>query len=388
MKINIILVLITLTALVLAGCQIAQPGQNITGGAITPINIEINETAPITEQTGEAITPAEGVVIQATEGDLVRLKPEAYDPDGDKIIFYFTEPFDKQGRWQTSIGDAGKYVVTVTASDGKSNTTEEVIVIIQKANKPPVIECPEEVVVKEGELINLNCNIYDPEGESVVVEYSGFMKSPTYQTKYGDAGDYTVQITARDKEKESTGTVKIKIIKVNRAPEITGVEDTITATETDVVTLNPKVTDPDGDKVTVTYSEPFDKNGVWKTKIGDAGTYKASIIATDGKSTAKKDITVVIVLKNTPPVLKKINDITVYEGDTIDIPIDATDRDGDLLNVTVKGWMNSPTYTTTYDDAGNYTVTVVVTDGVYTVQQTFNVIVLENNRPPIFSIPA
>jgi len=388
MRGSTILVLITLAALLIASCQIIGPGQNMTGnGTQAPIVIEIGDKTPTGGVIGEPVTPTEGIVIQATEGDLIQLKPEAVDPDGDKISYYFSKPLDDKGKWQTKEGDAGKYPITVIASDGKSNTSQDIIIIINKANKAPVIECPKEVIVKEGELIKLDCNIYDPEGESVIVEYSGFMKGATYQTTYDDAGEYTVQIKAGDKEKEIESSVKIKIIDANRPPVISGVPDEVTGVETDVITLNPQVSDPDGDKVTLTFSEPFDNKGVWKTKIGDAGTYKVSIVASDGKSTNKKEINVVITQKNTPPVLKTINDIVVSEGDTITLPIDATDREGDKLEVTVKGWMNSPTYTTTYDDAGEYSVTVVVSDGRFTTDQTFKVTVLDKNRPPVFRIP-
>jgi hypothetical protein len=387
MRGNAILILITLATLIIASCQIIGPGQNMTGNKTqAPIVIDIgNKTA--TGATGEVVTPTEGIVIQTTEGDLVQLKPEAVDPDGDKITYYFSKPLDDKGKWQTKEGDAGKYPVTVIASDGKSNTSQDIIIIINKANKAPVIECPKEVIVKEGELIKLDCNIYDPEGESVIVEYSGFMKGATYQTTYDDAGEYTVQIKAGDKEKETESEVKIKIIDVNRPPVITGVPDEVTGVETDVITLNPQVSDPDGNKVSLTFSEPFDNKGVWKTKLGDAGTYKVGIVASDGKSTSKKEITVVITQKNTAPVLKTINDITVSEGDTITLPIDATDREGDKLEITMKGWMNTPTYTTTYEDAGTYTVTVVVSDSQYTTDQTFKVTVLDKNRSPVFRIP-
>jgi hypothetical protein len=389
MRGNTILVLITLATLLIASCQLIGPGQNQTGNKTqAPIVIEIGNKTPTGAVVGETVTPAEGVIIQATEGDLVQLKPEAYDPDNNKITFYFSPPLDANGKWQTKEGDAGKYPVTVIASDGISNTSEDIIIIINKMNKPPVIECPTEVAVKEGELLKIDCNIYDPEGESIVVEYSGFMKSSTYQTTYDDAGEYTVQIKASDKEKTAESEVKIKIIDVNRPPVISNISDEIRGVETDVITLNPTVSDPDGNKVTLTYSEPFNNKGVWKTNIGDAGTYKVSIVASDGQSTSKKDITVVVTQKNTPPLLKRINDIVVSEGDTITIPIDATDREGDKLNVTVKGWMNSPTYTTTYNDAGNYSVTVVVSDGQYTTDQTFEVTVLDKNRPPVFRIPA
>jgi hypothetical protein len=278
--------------------------------------------------------------------------------------------------------------VTITASDGKDKTSQDVLVVIKKANKAPVLECPEEVTVKEGETISLNCNIYDPEGESIVVEYSGFMKSSTYTTTYDDAGEYSVMIKAGDKEKVASTTITIKITDVNRVPEIKGIQNEITVMESEVVTLNPEVNDPDGEKVTVTYTGPFDAKGTWQTKVGDAGTITASVIATDGRSTTKKDFTVIVTQKNTAPVLTKINDITVNEGEVITIPVDATDREGDKLDVTVSGWMNTLTYTTTYDDAGEYTVTVVVSDGEYEAKQSFKVTVLDKNRAPIFKVPA
>jgi PKD repeat protein len=70
------------------------------------------------------------------------------------------------------------------------------------------------------------------------------------------------------------------------------------------------------------------------------------------------------------------------------LPIQATDREADKLNITVKGWMNSQTYTTTYADAGVYTVTVIVSDGQYETKQDVKITVLEKNRPPVFRIPA
>lgn len=384
-----ILALIIATMFLVAGCKILVPTTNETSptGEIT---IDLGNIKPEeeTKTTEEGVPPASEIRIEAVEGDLVTLKPEAIDPDGDAVKYYFSPPFNENGKWQTKEGDAGQYLVTVTASDGKDQTSQDVLVIIKKANKAPVIECPAELTVKEGETININCNIYDPEGDTVVVEYTGFMKTSTYTTTYDDAGEYTVMIKASDKEKSSTASLKIKIVDVNRVPEIKGIENEITAIEEDVITLNPQISDPDGDKVTVTYSVPFDNKGIWKTKIGDAGTYQASIVASDGKSTIKKDFTVIIQQKNTPPVLKKINDITVSEGETIVIPIDATDREGDKLKITVSGWMNSQTYTTTYDDAGEYTVTVSVSDGEYETKQTFKVTVLDKNRPPVFKIPA
>jgi hypothetical protein len=392
-----VLILLVLGALFIAGCQ-PQPAASNETGITYPVELEnlsigtnnsVPEETKTTETPKEETAPMTGVVIEATEGDLVQLKPEAIDPDKDTITYYFSKPFDEKGKWQTREGDAGRYAVTVTASDGKANTSEDITVMIKKAKKGPVIECPDSINVKEGDTIKLNCNIYDPEGDQAIIEYSGFMKGPTYTTTFNDAGDYTTVVKAKNKYKETQKIVKIKVLNTNRAPEVTfDFGDELNAMEGDIITLSPKVSDPDGDKATVKYSEPFDSTGVWKTEIGDAGKYTVSVVASDGTLTYKKEATLEIKMKNTAPVLKKINDITVYEGDTIKLPIDVVDREGNKVSVTVKGWMNSQTYTTTYEDAGTYTVTVIANDGQYEASQTFKVTVLDKNRPPVFKIPA
>ena len=45
--------------------------------------------------------------------------------------------------------------------------------------------------------------------------------------------------------------------------------------------------------------------------------------------------------------------------------------------------MNSDTYTTNYDDAGDHTVTVTVSDGSLTDSQDVKIKVLNTNRPPV-----
>jgi hypothetical protein len=163
----------------------------------------------------------------------------------------------------------------------------------------------------------------------------------------------------------------------------------ITATENDIVTIPTiSITDPDRDKVTITYSPPFDANGVWKTKIGDAGSYDIDVVASDGETTVKKTVTVRIGLLNTAPTLRTIPDVTVEEGETVKLQVSATDREGDPLTTTITGWMTSDTYRTTYDDAGNYTAKVIVTDGTFTTEQIVRITVIDVNRPPVFVTPA
>ncbi len=395
---RIFFVAFVFVVLLLTGCQYfeksSQTGKVIDDSDFLFLN-ESNESVPVNETpvVENVSVPSEepemvsekdvAYTITVTEGDLVKLDLKAVDPDGDPITYTFTEPLNAQGRWQTKIGDEGRYLVTVTASDGKLSTSEDVLIIVKRANRPPVIECPDTVTVKEGETVNLDCNIYDEEGDNIIVSYGGWMTSSTKKTTFDDAGEYTVIVRASDGHGQTTKEVKVVVEDVNRPPVIEPIEN-ITVMETNFVSVSPKVSDPDGDDVVVSFSKPLDENGEWQTEDGDAGTYEVTVTASDGQAVSKQKFTITVTQINTAPVLKPIDDITVEEGDLIRIPVNAYDPEGDKITVTFSGFMDSQEYRTTYDDAGVYQETVTVSDGVLSTSQTFTITVLDKNRPPVF----
>ncbi|RME30721.1 hypothetical protein D6789_04830 [Candidatus Woesearchaeota archaeon] len=188
----------------------------------------------------------------------------------------------------------------------------------------------------------------------------------------------------------SEATVVIEVENVNRPPAFPAdFPSSLTAQEGDTLRIDTSgISDPDGDDVHVTVSEPFDEQGVWHTQEGDAGTYAVDVIATDGEAIAKRRVAVEVKMVNTAPVLEPIDDITVSEGETIRLPLVASDREGDPLVFEVDGWMQEAEYTTTYDDAGEHTVRVTVTDGQLIDSQVVHITVLNKNRPPVFKVPA
>jgi hypothetical protein len=132
---------------------------------------------------------------------------------------------------------------------------------------------------------------------------------------------------------------------------------------------------------------PFDRNGKWKTTLGDAGEHTVTVTASDGKTTAAHNVTIVVGLRNTAPILAPIAEIVVKEGDLITLPINATDREGDNITLRIDGWITTQTYRTTHEDAGNYTVRVTASDGTLSTSQEVRIRVLDVNRPPVFIIP-
>ena len=378
------LIILAILMLMLTSCQYLKSDEEsmITGEVIEILPSDDEDDMSSEDEYSDILIRIEGM-----EGELMELKPDAYDPDGDVIVYTFSAPFDEDGNWQTEEGDAGKYVVEVTASDGKLFTSEEVLIIITPMNKAPVIDCPEKLSFKESDLVKLPCDISDPEGNDLEIEYSGWMDSDELQTDYKDAGEYVVTITATDGERTTTKTINIVVDNLNRAPIVEGLDD-ITVEETEMIKLDFEAKDMDFDDLTYEYSEPFDENGEWITNFGDTGTYDAYVIVSDGTSTVKSEFIVVVKQKNTMPSLEFIEPITVDEGDLITLEINAFDREGDLLEVTISGWFNTKEYTTTFDDAGEHIVTISVSDGQLTKSQDVEITVVNMNRPPVFKIPA
>ncbi|MBR9700761.1 hypothetical protein GOV11_02760 [Candidatus Woesearchaeota archaeon] len=381
----------------LAGCVEIEPADKDTDlGGFSPVEDVPVEDKPVDEAPEEVPDEKIYFTLEAVEGDMIKLAPEAVDPDGDVITYDFKDPFDKHGEWQTQLGDEGTHFVTVVATDGKGGRTVETIKInVARANRPPLVEC-QQIVIGEGAELNLHdfCTISDEDDNEVVVTYGGWMTSWRYQTTYDDAGTHTVLITASDKkDNEVLHIVKkditVTVQDVNRAPIFPeAFPAKISATEQDVISLPVvDITDPDGDEITVTFSDPFDDKGIWKTSIDDAGSYSIDVVASDGEMSEKRTVTIELGLLNTVPVLKQIGKIVVDEGETIELPISASDREGDPLTLDITGWMTSDTYKTTYSDAGEYTVKITVTDGVFTASEVVDITVNDVNRPPVFIVP-
>jgi hypothetical protein len=331
--------------------------------------------------------------LRAVEGELVKIPVQAYDPDGAEVKLTFQKPFNEEGLWLTKIGDEGQYLVKVSVTDGLLTTSEYVLITIDRANRPPVIDCPEQIKVQETETVRLNCNIYDEDGDPVIVSYEGWMRSSTKETNYGDEGNYSVLVRARDAENEVTKSIRIIVEKKNRAPVIEPIQE-LRVIETETIRVQPKVSDPDGDDITITFSKPLNANGAWTPDFGDRGEYEVTITASDGKAETKETFKLIVERRNRAPVIKPIPTITVKESETVKIPVQAYDPDGDNITISFSGWMNSGEYTTTYDDAhplgcdtpgctATYFVTVTVSDGVLETTEIVEIRVEDKNRPPV-----
>jgi hypothetical protein len=392
----VIAVLLTMVMLVTA-CQNSNLNGDNTTNATNSGNESTNSGQGEVTNNDNATKPEvdfskASYKVTGVEGDLIKIPIKAVDLDGDSLKYKFEKPFNDQGLWLTKIGDEGQYLIKVTVSDGLVSTSEFVLVDVKRANRAPTIECPDTIKVQETETISLDCNVFDEEGDSVIVGYDGFMKTSTYKTNYGDAGEYSVIVRARDQLHETTKKINIIIEKKNRAPVISEIK-TQEVMETAQIKVTPEVYDPDGDNITLYFSAPLNADGSYSPQFGDRGTYNVTVTASDGKANVSSEFELIVLKKNRAPVLKAIAPIEVFEGDKVIIPVQAYDPDGDDITVSYSGWMESGEYTTTYDDAypdgcatkgctATYNVDVTVTDGTLDATQKVKILVTDKNRPP------
>jgi len=321
------------------------------------------------------------------EGDLISFDPIGVDPDGDVITYKFSRPLDEKGEWQTEIGDAGTYQITITASDGKTEVEKKVILLILSANRAPSIENFDDLTVKEGDLVELDPSIFDYNADELTIEYSKpFDEEGKWQTDYEDEGTYVVKLTVSDGETTVEKQITVIVVDVNRPPVIEYAEH-VSVLDGDTVSFSPVVSDPDGDDVTVSYSMPVSSDGTWMTSSEDVGTYAVTITASDGEDFVEKIVTVIVNHRNLAPVIS-LDEVRAEETDRVVLKPVIIDPEGDDFTVEYSEPFDSDgVWVTDYDSAGTYDVVITATDengevGSYTVK----VVIYDRNRAPEFSI--
>ncbi len=396
-------IILIVSALALTACQISTTGDTNTtpsGRTVDDIALSFGDTtttpstntAPnATPPTVPATTPSSAntntiPIKQVKEGGLVAFNLTATDPDGDTLTYTYSAPLDRTGTWQTKKGDAGNYTIIITVSDGQAQASQNVLLIVESVNTPPQLTIEDSTIsVESGETISLNARAEDTDGDAVTITYSGWMNTSTKTTTKNDAGEHTVTISATDGKATVVKTVSVSVTHTNKAPVLERISD-ITVTEGDQVLITARATDPNDDTLSYTFSQPITPDGTWSTRKGDEGNYTITVTASDGSLSATRTLSVTVLAKNQPPVLTILgtNTITITEGDTITIRYDVSDPNGDDVRVRFSGFMTSESYTATYDDAGEHTVTISASDGLLEVKKYIQITVTNKNRAPIF----
>jgi len=268
------------------------------------------ETMEMEESTEETMEMEEstddGMMVKVIkENELVKFNVNVKDPDEDPVTFTFSKPLDESGEWQTNYGDAGEYIVTLTATDGVLNTEKKIRLVVERVNVAPIISLLNDISVNEGEVVKFEPKVTDPNNDPVNIEISAPLNEGEFTTDHTSAGEYKIKVVASDGELESESSFMLIINDVNEKPIITGIED-ITVKEGETIEINPKVSDLDEDEITLTISDPIGDDGTWETSFTDHGEYVVTVAAYDGKDKVIKQINITVEDVNMPPEIVEI----------------------------------------------------------------------------------
>src|SRR3989338_10872681 len=133
-------------------------------------NEEIESEVVLPELDEETIVSGDyDYLITVNENEMAKLNLKVSDPDRDNITYTFSPPLDKDGKWKTNYGDAGEYLVTLTASDGRLTNTKKIKLVVNRVNVPPVIAGVKDIFAREGDTIKLEPEVTDPNQDQVTV---------------------------------------------------------------------------------------------------------------------------------------------------------------------------------------------------------------------------
>ena len=348
------------------------------------------------------------------ENEIARLKIPDFEKYG--LAYTISEPIGNKNEWQTTYNDSGTYEIKIHA-EGKGFSGDRIVkVAVNDVDRAPVFDKIENVFVSENEEIKIILSANDPDRDEITysagklpegasLEANAFTWKTSYDTvkKEGFVDNlmdklkilsksFYVQFTASSKDKKVVQNIIITVKDANRIPVLEEMEP-ITISEGEALTISPKAYDPDGDKVTLSYSGFIDKN-TYKSKVGDAGTYNVKITASDGLLENSKSVQINIKHVNRAPVFGKMQDIKASEGDNIAVLLNANDPDGDQINYSIdnppegsslKG--NAFLWTPSYNllnkkETKEYDLVFAASDGKSETRQIVKAEIKDKNRAP------
>ncbi len=170
-----------------------------------------------------------------------------------------------------------------------------------------------------------------------------------------------------------------------------------TVNEGDIVMVPVTASDPDGDNLTFSatglpgFARLIDNNdGTAMLELmpgfEDAGFFQeASISVTDDGVPPlpdSEDFTIIVNNVDRPPELDPIGDQTVQEGDTVMVPVTASDPDGDALILFASNLPDFATFTDNEDGTGTLQIAPAIGDaGAFS---DVTIVVIDFGDPPLF----
>ena len=387
------------------------------------IRIVVNEVnqAPVLAAIGDK-TVDEGSLLSfratATDADVpaqaLTFSLDAGAPAGASItsggLFTWT-PTEAQG--------PSTNLVTVRVSDGVTNASETIRIVVNEVNQAPVLAAIGDKTVDEGSLLSFTAMVTDADVPAQVLTFSLDAGAPA-GTSIASGGLFTwtpteaqgpstnlVTVRVSDGVTNVNQTIRIVVNEVNQAPVLAAIGDKM-VDEGSLLSFTATATDADVPAQALTFS--LDAGAPAGTSIASGGLFTwtpteaqgpstnlVTVRVRDGVTNVNQTIRIVVNEVNQAPVLAAIVDKTVDEGSLLSFTAMATDADVPAQVLTFSLDAGAPAGAS-IDSGGLFTwtpteaqgpstnlVTVRVSDGVTNASQTIRIVVNEVNQAPVLA---
>ncbi len=387
------------------------PSGNTPPGISAPLNATATENVPMTTITATATDADAANTLTVTQTGMPADLTFSSTPG--------TSPVSATVSGTPGFADAGTFSVNWLVNDGAGGTANTSTVLeIANTNRGPTLVQPANMTVNENSTAEQVITGTDPDSEPLtfskisgpafmtVIPIGGTSATVRLVTGFSDAGTSSATVRATDGDLSNDKSFTITVNAANRPPFLNQPSN-MTVNENATADQVVSGTDPDADALTftkttgpafmtVTTTNATTGNVHLAPGAGTAGTYSASVTASDGSLTDVKNLNITVNgAANGAPTLDQPANMTVSEGATANQVITGTDPDGNALTFSK---VSGPTYltvTTTdpttgsihlapgFTDSGTASATVRATDtGALFNEKSLTVTVTNVDRAP------
>tara|TARA_Y100000031_G_scaffold156936_1_gene214333 strand:+ start:853 stop:1926 length:1074 start_codon:yes stop_codon:yes gene_type:complete len=318
-------------------------------------------------------------------------------PEGAIVIDVSELEAEEESEEEAEVKEEIIVEIEEEASEEVEVETVEEEEIVMEVKEEEISEDATVVIVDETEMISLVPQAQDPDNDVLIFTFTSPLdENGEWQTVYGDNGEYTLTVTVSDGALTTSKEVLIIVNKKEEPPVLNSFkpEDvTVEIKEIETVEFEVEASDLNKDELSYTWKldgteTEYENSYTYETTYEDSGSHTVKVTITDGVFETEKIWSVTVDNLNRKPVLQEVGAIGVKEAEQVVIELDANDLDGDEVSYGIDDERfaqdgNVFTWETTYDDAGEYTVTVSASDEVEAASQKIMITVEDVNRPPV-----
>jgi len=337
------------------------------------------------------------------EGETLVFTVTATDPDLDALVLSssilagatFVDNGNGTGtyNWTPGFGTTGNYTVIFTVTDTgnpMASDFEEININVGDVNRPPVLTPLGSKSIQPDNELTFTVIATDPDLDNLALSTSALPLGAIF-TDLGDGtgvfrwtpmpeqeGNYNLIFTVTDNGNPVATDfeeITITVGNVNMPPVLNPIGAQLVK-EGSLMKLTITTLDLDSDSITILASAlplgaSFVDNGdgtatlTWMPEVELEGNFSITITVLDDGTPVISDFEVFNIAVgdiNQPPILNPIGTKLVLVGDTLTIPVVATDPDLDTLNLTASPLPIGATFNDNLDGTGEFVWTPVAGD--------------------------